>query len=197
MSKATSEDIDRVERRLERMERTLDCVESQLTCLVEALTKRAVDLGIAFGSMPLAHERRRAMAKKATGPTVEVPCLKPKGSGVGAVMPDITLTDPLPKSIKLQPLDTSGAVVNLVTGDSVTGALTSDSPSLTIAAGADQLNFVGTIPPNTPQNSVANLAATLKGTIAGAPADLSASVKVTINVPPAPVAVDLAIVFGS
>jgi len=109
---------------------------------------------------------------------------------------DVFLTDPLPRSITLQPLDVNNNPVVLTPSDLVQGTLVSDSPSLAITAGADTLNYVGTIPANTPQGSVANLAATLKGTIQGAAADLAASVKVTINLPPAPVAVNLAIIFA-
>ncbi len=137
--------------------------------------------------------------KAATGPAIKCPCLAPKHRGhkPQAVMPDVTITDPAPKSITLQPLDSSNNVVALQSADSVVGTLTSDNDAaLAITAGADTLNWVGTIPANTPAGSVANLSATLKGTIQNAPADLSASVKVTINIPPNPVAVDLAIVFG-
>ncbi len=153
-----------------------------------------VDLGILFKP-----KGERMANKKATGPEVKCPCLTKKGGKHGLVMPEVTLTDPLPKSITLQPLDASGNAVPLTPADNVTGTLVSDNAAaLEISSdpGADSLHYVGTIPANTPAGSVANLAATLKGTIQGAPADLSASVKVTISLPPSPVAVDLAIIFA-
>lgn len=135
--------------------------------------------------------------KKATGSAIKCPCLKAKGPGKGAVMPDVTLTDPLPSTITLQPIDASGAAVALQPADVVTGTLTSSSVNLAITAGADTLHYTATIPANTPQGSTADLAATLVGTIQGAPANFTASVHVIIDVPPAPVAVDLNIVFGA
>ena len=134
--------------------------------------------------------------KKGTGPDKKCPALAPKNVKPNMVMPDVILTDPLPKSLTLQPVDVNGAPVVLTPADSVTGTLTSDSTNFTIAAGADTTHYTGTIPANTPTGSVANLAATLTGTIQGAPANLTASVKVTINLPPNPVAVDLQIIFG-
>lgn len=175
----------------------------KLDAIFELLTRinpgKAVDLSIVFGSATPTTAKGNEMAnKKATGAAVKCPCLAAKAGPKKAVMPDITLTDPLPKSITLQPLDKDGNVVTLTPSDTVAGTLSSsDSAVLAVAAGADTLNYVGTIPANTPQGSTADLAATLKGTIQGAAADLSASVHVTINVPPATVAVDLAIVFGA
>jgi hypothetical protein len=112
------------------------------------------------------------------------------------VMPDLTLTA-APASITLQPLDASGNPVILAPADIVTGTLTSDSASFIIGAGADTTHYVATIPANTPLGTVANLAATLTGTIQGAAADLTASVKLTLNIPPVPMATDLEIVLGS
>ncbi len=171
-------------------------ISASLAKIAICVCKKAVDMGIFFEPPVKGSEE---MAKKSTGPAVKCPCLAPKSGGKKAVMTDVTLTSPLPSAIQLQALDaaTPPNVVPIGPGDSVTTTLVSDHPEFfTIAPGADNLNWVGTIPPNTPQGSVANLAATMVGTIQGAPADLSASVKVTINVPPSPVAVDLAIVFG-
>jgi hypothetical protein len=159
--------------------------------------QQIVDLGIEFGATdPLTKGKNDMANKQATGPAIKCPCLCPKTGGMKAVMPDVVLTNPLPASITLQPLDASGAGVPLTPADNVTGTLVSDNAALTIAAGADATHYVGTIPANTPSGSVANLAATLRGTIKGAAADLAASVKVTINLPPAPTAVDLAIIFA-
>ncbi len=163
---------------------------------IAAAVGTVTDLGIAFGSNPPNSKGNVMANKKASGPAVKCACLSKKGGPMKAVMPDITLTDPLPKSITLQPLDASGNAVPLTPADNVQGTLTSDAEHLAITPGPDSLNYVGTIPANTPQGSVANLAATLTGTIQGAAANLTASVKVTINVPPQPVAVDLAIIFG-
>ncbi len=192
------DDIHKIARAFEDVAASFKVIAHDINLLTSFITGRAVDLNIVFDPsvLPTPKKESSNMAnKKASGPAVKCPCLAPKG-GHKAVMPDVTLTDPLPKSISLQPLDASGAVVALSPSDAVTGTLSSDNASLTITAGADSLNYVGTIPADTPQGSVANLSATLKGTIKGAPADLTASVKVTINVAPSPVAVDLAIVFG-
>jgi hypothetical protein len=164
--------------------------------LLSIQTGKAVDLAIVFGLQPPIHAKgTNAMAnQKATGPAVKCPCLTQKGQKK-AVMPDVTLTSPLPQTIQLQPLDSNGNPIGLAPTDTVTTTLTDDA-NLTISAGADSTHYVGTIPANTSQGAVANLAATMKGTIQGAPADFTASVKVTIDVPPNPVAVDLAIVFG-
>lgn len=205
MSKATSNDIDRLERRLDRIDERLDHVHSMLHRLetkidqLIALHRKAVDLGIVFGSAsPTPVTRGSEMAnKKATGSPVKCPCLKPKSGGAKAVMPDITLTDPLPKTITLQPLDASGGVVTLAPTDVVQGTLISSNANFIVTPEADTLHFIGTIPPNTAQGSTADLSATLKGTIANSPADLTASVHLILNLPPNPVAVDLAIVFGS
>lgn len=169
-------------------------IQRLVACICEG---KAVDLSIVLGQQPPTTSKGSApMAnKKASGPGVKVQCFAPKG-GKKAVMPDVTITDPAPKSIALQAIDSSGNVVVLQPTDSVTGTLTSDSPSLTIGAGADTLNYVGTIPANTPFGSVANLTATMTGTIQGSPANFTASVKVTINIPPSPVAVDLIITIG-
>ncbi len=178
---------------------SLHAINHNLERIADCVCHKVVDLGLVIqsqspstkGSVPMAHN------KKAHGPAVKCPCLAPKGSKPKAVMSDVNITDPAPKSITLQPLDINGGVVTLSSTDSVIGTLVSDNDAaLAITAGADTLNYVGTIPANTPMGSVANLAATLKGTIQNAPADLSASVKVTINIPPSPVAVDLAIVFA-
>ncbi len=176
-------------------------IEWKLNAILELLicihTGKAVDLSILFGlANPPTKGSATVANKKATGPVVKCPCLSKKSGPKKAVMPDVVLTDPLPKTIILQPLDASGNVVVLTPSDTVTGTLTSDSAALTISAGVDTVNYVGTIPANTPMGSVANLAATLTGTIRGAPADLTASVKCTISVPPSPVAVDLAIIFA-
>ncbi len=172
-------------------------VNAILEILVNLQTGKAVDLSIVFG---LAHpikptEGTVTMAnKKATGAGKKCPCLAQKGK-VGMVMPDLTLTS-VPASITLQPLDASGNAVPVSAGDTVNGTLTSDSPNFVIAAGADSTHYGATIPANTPQGTVANLAATLTGTIQGAPADLAASVKLTLDIPPVPVAVDLEIILG-
>lgn len=137
-----------------------------------------------------------ASNKKASGPALKHACLAPKGKHVGAVMPGVTLTSPLPASLTLQPLDSSGHPVALTPADTVTTTLTSDSPNFVITPGADGTHYVGTIPANTPQGSVANLAATMKGTIGGSPADLTASVAVTLDISPSPTAVDLSIIFA-
>lgn len=132
--------------------------------------------------------------KKATGSPIKCQCLRPAGLK-SAVMPDITLTTP-PSSITLQPVDANGNPVGLSPTDTAKGTLTSDSASFVIGAGADTLHYVATIPANTPLGTVANLSATLFGTIQGAPANLTASVKVTLNIPPTPVAVDLDIIIA-
>jgi hypothetical protein len=135
--------------------------------------------------------------KKATGPSIKHACLAPKGSTKPrAVMPGVILTNPLPESITLQPLDANGVVIVLTPADSVTDTLTSDSPNMVITQGTSPVNFTGTILANTPQGSIVNLAATMIGTIQGAPANLTASVQVTLDIPPSPVAVDLQIIFG-
>ena len=178
---------------------SLKVIAADVHRVVAEFTGEAVDLDIVFESTapPTPKKDGAIMSnKKATGPAIQCPCLVPKG-GKKAVMPDVTLTSPLPASIMLQPLDASGNPVVLTPSDTVTGTLTSDNAGLTITAGADTTHYTGTIPANTPMGTVANLAATLTGTIQGAAANLTASVKVTINVPPSPVAVDLAIVFGS
>jgi hypothetical protein len=167
---------------LHLIELKLDAI---LALLKAIYTGKATDLAINF--------------KKGTETmsNVNVPCLSEKSkSKPRAVMPDVTLTSPLPTSMTLQPLNAAGAAIVLTPADVVTGTLASDNVALTISAGADSTHYTGTIPANTPQGSVANLAATLKGTIQSAPADLTASVKVTIDVPPSPVATDLAIIFG-
>ncbi len=154
-----------------------------------------VDMGIVFGSHHSKGESAMASNKKATGAAIKVACLSKKG--VKGVQPDVVLTDPLPKSITLQALDANKQPVPLTPADVVQGTLVSDSANYVISNdGADTLHYVGTIPPNTPMGSEANLAATEVGTIQGAAADLAASVKVIINVPPSPVAVDMAIIFA-
>lgn len=132
--------------------------------------------------------------KKASGPGIK--CKMVAKGKLGAVMPDVTLTDPLPALITLQPIDASGNVVVLTPADTVQGTLTSSSANLVVTQAADSLHFTGTIPANTPQGSTTDLVATLQGTIQGAAADLAASVHVIINLPPNPVAVDLNIIFG-
>ncbi len=176
----------------------LDATAKGVVAIYAEITgKAAEDLNIVFGPLLpiLKGNVHMANNKKAHGPGVKCPCLAPKG-GKKATMPDVLLTDPLPASVTIQPLDASGNPIALTAADIVTCTLTSDSGSLVISDGADATHFVATIPANTPQGSVANLAATLDGTIQGAPAHLTASVKVTINVPPNPVAVDMAIIFG-
>ncbi len=176
-------------------------VEFKLDAILELLiaiySGRAVDLNIVFGLTGRSPMKGSAtMNKKASGPVVKCACLAKKGGPKKAVMPDVTFTDPLPKSMILQPLDAAGAVIVLTSADTVSTTLVSDSAVFVVSAGVDNLNYVATIPPQTPFGSVANLAATAVGTIQGAPADLIASVKVTLNVPPSPVAVDLAIIFA-
>lgn len=135
--------------------------------------------------------------QKATGSPVKVLCLAPKGAPkkIGAVQPGIVITA-VPKSITLQAIDANGNAVPIAPTDSVTGTLASDSTNFVIGAGTDTTNYVATIPANTPFGTIANLAATEQGTIQGAAANLTASVEVTLNIPPAPVAVDLQIIFG-
>ena len=128
---------------------------------------------------------------KAKGSPIKCPCL----SSQGAVMPDVTLTT-APASITLVPIDANKNPVPLTPADNVTGTLASDSTSFVIAAGSDTLHYTATIPANTPLGTVANLAATVTGTIQGAAASLTASVKIIINIPPAPVAVDLEIIIA-
>ena len=141
-------------------------------------------------------ERKTTMAnKKATGSPIEIACLAAKTSGKRAVMPDQTLTS-APASITLQPVDVNGAAVPLTSADSVTGTLASDSGSFVIGAGADTRHYVATIPANITFGTVANLAATEVGTIQNAPANLAASLKLTLNIPPSPVAVDLDIILA-
>lgn len=174
-------------------------VVAQLQILVNLQPGKAVDLGIVFGPKSPANVKESnpmAANKKATGPDKKIGKFSKKGGAKAAVMPDVHLTSPLPASMTLEALDASGGVVALTPADSVTTTLTSDSANFVISDGADSTHFVGTIPANTPQGSTANLAATMKGTIQGAAADLSASVKVVLDVPPAPTAVDMAIVFG-
>lgn len=168
-----------------------------LQLLISIQTGRPVDLEIILGLTPSKPMKGKdAMAnKKGTGAPVKCPCLKKKIGKVGAVMPPITLTT-VPASITLQPVDASNNPVTISSSDSVTGTLTSDSSSFVIGAGADDRHYVATIPANTPQGTIANLAATLVGTIQGAPADLAASIQLTLNIPPSPVAVDLEIILG-
>lgn len=188
--------LDLLEFRQDLQAQTLERIEASVCRLVDALlAPKAVDLDIVFGS-PQVRGMKNMANKKATGPAVKCPCLAHKG-GKKAVMPDVTLTDPLPASITLQPLDASGNVVALTPADNVQGTLTSSNSAVfSVTQTADSLHFVGTIPANTSQGSTTDLTATLKGTIGGAAADLNASVHVIINLPPAPVAVDLAIIFG-
>jgi hypothetical protein len=179
----------------------LGTIQSDLKKVLDLLTGKAADLAIVFGKAapPISPKGSDPMPnKKASGPAIKCPCLAPKGGPKKAVMPGVTLTSPLPASITLQPLDAAGNVITLAAGDSVTTTLTSDNTAaLAIAAGTDNLHWLGTIPANTPPGSVANLAATMTGAIGGASVSLTASVQVTIDVPASPVAVDLAIVFGS
>ncbi len=182
---------------LEAINLNLAKIAANLLRIADCLCHKPVDMALIIGDNPPTKGSAKVANKKASGPAVKVPCLSKKGGPKRAVMPDVTLTDPLPKSITLQPLDAGGVAVPITPADSVTGTLTSDNDSaLAISAGVDSLNYVGTIPANTPAGSVANLAATLVGTIQGAPADLTASVKVIVSIPPSPVAVDLAIIFG-
>jgi len=135
--------------------------------------------------------------KKGTASPVKCPCFGKKGGPKGAVMPDLTITS-VPQSITLQAVD--GSVppnpVPIGPNDTVTGTLTSDSASFVIAPGVDSTHYVATIPANTPQGTVANLSGTEVGTIQGAPANFTASLKLTLNIPPVPVAVDLDIILG-
>ena len=176
---------------IEQLLRQLIAIEEKI--LAALLPPVATDLHIEFGSQS---KEKHMASKKTSGPGIKCPCLTAKSGGTKAVMPGVTLTSPLPASLTLQPVDASGNPVALQPTDSVTATLTSDSAIFAISQGPSQLQFVGTIPANTPQGTVANLAATLNGTIQGAAADLTASVQVTIDVPPAPVAVDLQIIFG-
>ena len=168
-----------------------------LQLLISIQTGKAVDLNIVFGLTPAnpAKGTSKMANKKGTGSPVKVKMTR-KGK-VGAVMPDLTLTA-VPSSITLQPVDdnTPPNPVTVGPADVVTGTLTSDSSSFSIGAGADTLHYVATIPANTPMGTVANLAATLVGTIQGAPADFTSSVKLTLNIPPSPVATDLEIILG-
>ena len=177
----------------------LRLIEIELNAILQLLisihTGKPVDLAIVFGSMASKFQKGKdAMAKKATGSPVKCPCLKKK-TGHQAVMTPLTLTS-VPSSITLQPIDSGGNPVTVTPSDSVTGTLTSDSSSFVIVSGVDTLHYTATIPANTPQGTVANLAATLVGTIQGAPADFTASIQLTLNIPPVPVAVDLEIIIG-
>ncbi len=186
------------------MKADLERLKSDTAAILAALDRIekaigvVVDLSIEFGSRSHFVKGESTMAnKKATGPAIKVGCLAPKGGPIKSVGEDIVLTSPLPSSITLQALDANKNPVPLTPADSVTGTLTSDSANFVISNdGSDSLHYIGTIPPNTPMGSEANLAATEVGTIQGAAADLTASRKVIINVPPNPVAVDLAIIFG-
>lgn len=186
-------------KQLVKLAQSIDASLKKIVTCVCIEPGKAEDLSIVLESQPPSSSKGKvdmAANKKASGPDLKCPCLAAKGGPKKAVMPDVTITDPAPKSIALQAIDASGAVVVLTPADSVTGTLTSDSPNFVVAPGADTLTYTGTIPAGTPFGTVANLAATLVGTIQGSPANFTASVKLTINIPPSPVAVDLIITIG-
>lgn len=157
----------------------------------------AADLDIVLGTAsPKPVKGSEIMSnKKGTGSPVSIKMTQRGASAKGAIMTPQTLTA-VPSSITLQPVDVSGNPVKIAPTDSVNGTLASDSASFAVAAGADSLHYTATIPPNTPQGTVASLSATLNGTIQGAPANLTASIQLTLNIPPVPVAVDLDIIIG-
>lgn len=159
---------------------------------------KAVDLEIVFGLRPSQTSKGSVSMpnKKATGSPVKCPCLKAKGTSKQMVMTPLTITSPVPASITLQTIDQNGNPYTLAPTDTVTTTLASDNAGYVISAGADNTHWVGTIPANTPQGTIANLASTEIGTIAGAAASFTASVQLTLNIPPSPVAVDMEIIFG-
>lgn len=182
---------------IEHIHKMLHCIVHLLDCIKHG---KAVDLGIVFGSLhPKSMKGGITMPnKKAAGPAIKVGCLSKRG-GMKSAQPDVIFTDPLPKSVVLQPLDDNKQPVPLTSADKVKGTLTSDSDKFTVVqdtTNTDTLHYVATIAANTPLGTEANLAATLVGTIQGAAADLDASVKVILNIPPNPVAVDLLISFA-
>jgi len=172
---------------------TISTMVRQIDAIFRKLGLEVDDLDIVIGPIS---KGTAMVSKKATGSPVKCPCLAPKSTTKRAVMPDVVITDPAPKSITLQPKDANGNPVPLTSADTVTGGVTSDNAAFAISAGVDTTHFTATIAANTSQGTVANLAATLKGTIQGAAADLTASVKVTIDIPPSPVAVDLDIIIA-
>lgn len=166
--------------------------------IVSCETSKATDLNIVIRSKPFCPtEGVSAMTnKRATGTALKCPCLKTKG-GKSAVMSPITLTT-APGSITLQPVDASGSVVFIQSGDNVTGTLSSSDANLfPVSPGSDSLHWEATIPANTPVGTQVTLSATLTGTMGGNSVNFTASVDLTINItPPAPVAVDLTIIVG-
>ncbi len=165
-------------KQLVKIAQSIDASLKKIVACVCIEPGKAEDLSIVLEPAPTTTSKGKvdmAANKKASGSPVKCPCLTAKGGPKKAVMPDLTITDPAPKSIALQPIDGSGNVVVLTPTDSVTGTLASDSTNFVIAPGADTVTYLGTIPANTPFGSVANLAATMVGTIQGSPADFTAS----------------------
>lgn len=114
---------------------------------------------------------------------------KPKPGTKGAVMPPVQLTGTGPWTITFQVVDQNGNPISPpVDPTAVTTTLTSSDPQLTVADGADDLHYSGSLAAN-PTGST-ELAATLAYN-SGTPGPFTSSCQLLYPVPPPGVPTDL------